>query len=167
MKTLRKSAAQVVVIGTFGILLAGCGGGSSGTTTVPPTTTINGIAVPPEPDATLNAATIAGVDSNNNGVRDDLERIAAKTSSNQVEFNNSLNSIKSELTQIYASTPQSREEALIILSQAPCVDVMNIPGRNEITMDVIFNTPARKEKLAAFNNVLGVVFGEELKCSTQ
>ena len=38
---------------------------------------INGIVVPPEPDPTLNNATLAGVDSNNNGVRDDVERAIA------------------------------------------------------------------------------------------
>ena len=34
---------------------------------------ING-DLPPEPDPTANSATLAGVDSNNNGIRDDVER---------------------------------------------------------------------------------------------
>ena len=34
---------------------------------------ING-TLPPEPDATANNATLAGVDSNSNGIRDDVER---------------------------------------------------------------------------------------------
>jgi len=34
---------------------------------------ING-TLPPEPDPTANSATLAGVDSNNNGIRDDVER---------------------------------------------------------------------------------------------
>ena len=34
---------------------------------------ING-ALPPEPDSAENNATLAGVDSNNNGIRDDVER---------------------------------------------------------------------------------------------
>jgi hypothetical protein len=35
---------------------------------------INGYRLPPEPDETLNNSTILGIDSNNNGVRDDVER---------------------------------------------------------------------------------------------
>ena len=39
---------------------------------------INGILVPPEPAPTINNSTLAGVDSNANGVRDDVERIIAQ-----------------------------------------------------------------------------------------
>lgn len=35
--------------------------------------------VPPEPDPTINDASLAGVDSNNNGIRDDVERWISKT----------------------------------------------------------------------------------------
>lgn len=42
------------------------------------TETINGIAVPPMPDKSANNATVAGIDSNANGVRDDIERIVAE-----------------------------------------------------------------------------------------
>ncbi|WP_304543632.1 hypothetical protein [Sulfurimonas microaerophilic] len=35
---------------------------------------INGHRLPPEPDETLNNSTLLGIDSNNNGVRDDVER---------------------------------------------------------------------------------------------
>ncbi len=35
---------------------------------------INGHKLPPEPDPTLNNATLLGIDSNSNGVRDDVER---------------------------------------------------------------------------------------------
>ena len=36
--------------------------------------TINGYTLPPEPDKATNDATLLGIDSNNNGVRDDVER---------------------------------------------------------------------------------------------
>jgi hypothetical protein len=36
--------------------------------------TINGHRLPPEPDETLNNSTLLGIDTNNNGVRDDVER---------------------------------------------------------------------------------------------
>ena len=41
--------------------------------------TINGHTLPPEPDPKINNATLLGVDSNNNGVRDDVERWIYKT----------------------------------------------------------------------------------------
>lgn len=40
--------------------------------------TINGIKVPPLPDKTENDKTIGGIDINNNGVRDDVERLIAE-----------------------------------------------------------------------------------------
>lgn len=36
--------------------------------------TINGHVLPPEPDPKINNSTLLGIDSNNNGVRDDVER---------------------------------------------------------------------------------------------
>jgi hypothetical protein len=39
--------------------------------------TINGAVVPPEPPPELNNATLAGFDTNGNGVRDDVERVLA------------------------------------------------------------------------------------------
>ena len=35
---------------------------------------VNGYILPPEPDETLNNSTLLGIDSNDNGVRDDVER---------------------------------------------------------------------------------------------
>jgi hypothetical protein len=55
------------IISTLFILISfsACGG------TAP--TLPSGYTLPPMPDATANSATIAGIDSNNNGVRDDVE----------------------------------------------------------------------------------------------
>ena len=39
---------------------------------------INGYILPPEPDETLNNSTMLGIDSNDNGVRDDVERYIVK-----------------------------------------------------------------------------------------
>ena len=36
--------------------------------------TINGYTLPPEPNSTMNNSTLFGIDSNKNGVRDDVER---------------------------------------------------------------------------------------------
>lgn len=68
-------------------LIAACSGGESSngadnTATTPTSPTgaediINGIKVPPLPDPKINNATQAGVDSNSNGIRDDVERVLA------------------------------------------------------------------------------------------
>jgi hypothetical protein len=40
--------------------------------------TLNGVTVPPEPPKALNDLTLAGFDTNGNGVRDDVERMIAR-----------------------------------------------------------------------------------------
>jgi hypothetical protein len=69
-----------------------CGENGDGTLSADISTSeiINGIAVPPEPDMTENNATLAGVDSNSNGVRDDVERLIAQTVKTQNSFDKSL-----------------------------------------------------------------------------
>jgi len=47
---------------------------------------INGYRLPPEPDPTLNNSTLLGIDVNNNGVRDDVERYVIQRYSNDPEF---------------------------------------------------------------------------------
>lgn len=80
---------------TFVVLaLLGCSGGGGGDTTSGAVNsggdttsgTINGINVPPAPDAAANQATVAGVDSNNNSVRDDVERMLATDFGTQPTF---------------------------------------------------------------------------------
>ncbi|NPC56659.1 hypothetical protein [Caenimonas soli] len=74
MACKRASSFWRVVTLTSAMLLSACGGGDKSVTSA---LVINGIAVPPEPDKALNQATVAGVDSNGNGVRDDVERLIA------------------------------------------------------------------------------------------
>lgn len=96
----RKAIAIACVVSS--VFLSSCGGGSEGTsstesadamkqaqgvtgTTVPggwkgrapKMDVINGVTVPPEPAPAVNNATLAGVDVNSNGVRDDVERVVA------------------------------------------------------------------------------------------
>jgi len=46
---------------------------------------VNGHVLPPEPDPTVNNATLLGIDSNNNGVRDDVERKVYSTYSKAIQ----------------------------------------------------------------------------------
>ena len=44
---------------------------------------INGYTLPPKPDKTINDSTLLGIDVNNNGVRDDVERYIINTYNNE------------------------------------------------------------------------------------
>jgi Repeat of unknown function (DUF5648) len=60
---------------------------------------INGIVVPPAPDPIANNATLAGVDSNSNGVRDDVDRkIAELLGSNVINYQEAVLVARTEVT---------------------------------------------------------------------
>jgi hypothetical protein len=87
-------------------ILASCGGGDNSTETAteqaqaavpgawtgraPKVEVINGITVPPEPSLAANNATLAGVDANANGVRDDVDRKLAKAQLTPAEYSASI-----------------------------------------------------------------------------
>ena len=72
------------------LTLSACGGDDSKDTPTPTTTqktvVINGHTLPPMPDKTLNDSTLLGIDSNNNGVRDDVEIWIYETYTEPVEI---------------------------------------------------------------------------------
>jgi hypothetical protein len=68
----------LLLIAAIGLMSCGGGGGGGGTP-VATGETINGIAVPPAPPAATATSTTAGVDTNSNGVRDDVERTLAQS----------------------------------------------------------------------------------------
>jgi len=55
-----------ILIFLFFVFLTGCGGDNK-------ITSVN-YNLPPEPDPKINNTTLLGIDSNNNGIRDDIER---------------------------------------------------------------------------------------------
>ncbi len=74
-------------------------------------TVINGISVPTEPDQILNNKTLAGVDSNKNGVRDDLERLIAKNfGCNTKKYSEAFNFAKLEQAVVVAQSKESIEK---------------------------------------------------------
>ena len=73
-----------------------------------PTTVIYGEIVPPEPDSTLNNSTLAGVDVNKNGVRDDVERLLVKEfGSNQAKFLEAMKYARAEQAAIVNPTREN------------------------------------------------------------
>lgn len=86
---MKNQHLKPVVIGAFVAFLVGCGGSNNATPSDPTAATastsvepqferINGILVPPEPSRSENSRTVEGVDLDKNGVRDDMDRWAAK-----------------------------------------------------------------------------------------
>ena len=60
------------------IALAGCGGGGQGSSAPQPTTeVVNGMTVPLAPDTATNNRTVSGIDSDSDGIRDDVQRAMA------------------------------------------------------------------------------------------
>lgn len=96
---LKRVALLFGLVFSTSLLLVACGGGNSDTPSATSITStsegkkealavpstwiprgyqvINGITVPPEPSPIVNNSTLAGVDLNKNGVRDDVERVIA------------------------------------------------------------------------------------------
>ena len=70
---MKKMKSIIILISL--ILLSGC----SNSKVENPENLINGYIVPPMPDKTLNDSTLFGVDIDNNGIRDDIDRFIAES----------------------------------------------------------------------------------------
>jgi hypothetical protein len=73
-----KNNACFILIALLMLLISGCSDTkkdeTAGTDTNATPLVINGYTLPPEPDPKVNNSTLLGIDSNDNGVRDDVER---------------------------------------------------------------------------------------------
>ena len=107
---------------------------------------ING-ALPPEPDSVENNATLVGVDSNNNGIRDDVERaIYLQYKDNQravVAMLQYAKELQMEFTDVYNS------ETLVAVIQEEgrgslCVFLLNNKLGDTVD-ELVFNTTQRKQ----------------------
>jgi hypothetical protein len=154
------------------LLLSSCGGGGSsgGSTSTTPTTTtneiINGISVPPEPDPTANNATLAGIDSNSNGVRDDVERKIAERVSNQNDFTATMK--EAVVYEWLLSHPaKTKDDGLKFFSSTVCA-IKNPVGEvytgddGRFPLDQIYNTPARQKIYTEMTRLTGAFAGDDL-----
>jgi hypothetical protein len=94
MKKSMKKYVIYVLIALFSLALYACNGGGGGNNdnqtgsigSGSDEDVINGIIVPPVPDPIIDSESVAGVDSNNNVVRDKVERRIATEFGLDVEF---------------------------------------------------------------------------------
>lgn len=170
IKALGTSRWALLGLLTVGVLalLAACGGGKeTSAPTAEPTATltpdrqvagaspavkyevINGMTVPPEPDAERNNATLAGVDVNANGIRDDVERqIAAKVLS-KAEFDNAI-SIATIYQRVLVSGLSSQADADTFMVAVSCAGIKTTERlRRGIIQSLVLNT---SERVKAFRS---------------
>jgi hypothetical protein len=132
-----------LVVGAAGLLAAcgGGGGGSSPQSPSSPTGHINGISVPPEPDPQANVATVAGVDSNVNGIRDDIERqIASNFGTEPSTF--ALATRHAQRLQAAIATPSATATSSY-LDVIRCMSDSQLLERLSVQTEATLNTPAR------------------------
>ncbi|MDB5225329.1 MAG: hypothetical protein JWL87_281 [Candidatus Adlerbacteria bacterium] len=99
--------------------------------------------LPPEPNEAENNATLAGIDSNNNGIRDDVERAiyfkyqeSAKAAAPAFQYAKAL---QMEFTRVYNS------ETLVAVIQEEGRGYSCVYGREEEVENLVFNTEMRKK----------------------
>ena len=75
---------------------------------------VDGYRLPPEPDPTVNNATLLGIDSNDNGVRDDVERYIYSRFTKEPEYSKTKTAIAMQYAKAYqfimANDPQNAFE---------------------------------------------------------
>lgn len=135
----------LVCIVVLPILLSACGGGSSSSSTpaANSASTINGITVPPAPDSVANNATLAGVDSNNNGVRDDVERLIAITNSSTSQQRKTTSRISAAMKAQIALTATIQNSSDYRKYECNVTDLGAEDG--VVLHHAIFNTKERRE----------------------
>ena len=176
------------------LLLASCGGGGStdpnataqsndegtktiqavsGSTAVPGTWTgrapkmevINGITVPPEPAPAINNATLAGVDVNKNGVRDDVERKLAVLATKKSDFDKSIAYINAYQKIFTLPLPTTRALALLIIREQYCAlnGIGDLP-RGLKASKLLADNANRKQRLQQFDDMVNGYFASEVDC---
>lgn len=132
---------------------------------MPPAETINGIAVPPEPSPILNNATLAGVDVNKNGVRDDVERVIAKKAPNSTSFSASME-IAAATQSILTAGLQSQAEADKYTLAVACASekMVDVLTTKDVQLSVV-NNPARLNSFkSATRKYGGIVVDASADC---
>jgi hypothetical protein len=135
------------------------------TISVYPILIINGIRLPPEPNEEENNATLVGVDSNDNGVRDDVERAIYVKYPTKIRQQILMQAAKAH--QLMVADPDGVENAvkwqkIISNKRIACksylYDNFNIEFRLETTdflEDALYNTTNRVKRYLRYNHALG------------
>jgi hypothetical protein len=148
----KKIFLGLCAVGVIAVGLVACGGGSGAGSNSGTATTINGIAVPPAPDAAANNATLAGVDSNNNGLRDDAEIMIVSLTKKDA-YESYVLQIAKLMQRLATESISSQTEYNTIQTQIYCLNAKRTQQEKEILsiQDIessIVNSRERSAKLA-------------------
>jgi hypothetical protein len=125
-----------------------------------------GEGVPPDPGP-ANDLTVAGIDSNNNGVRDDVERILSQRFGGTPDYAHAIDWARIYQSKI-VNPPQTRAAALVLISAGLCAAQQGSEQLQGYRMsNLILNTPAREAAASAFNRVYMGFGSEELSPCAQ
>lgn len=139
LRWARRALAVVLVAS-----MAGCGGGSSQSTSPPENVErINGIVVPPSPDAAANQASVGGVDVNGNGIRDDIDRQIAQNFGTEPQLL-TLATEHAQRLQAVISTPSSAANTAYA-NQFRCLRDRGVLDRLSSQTRATLDTTARKK----------------------
>ncbi len=121
---------------------------------------INGISVPPEPGEQESTETIAWVDTNSNGVRDDVERKIAEEYGNDIEtYSNAIEQAKITHDLLVSLTPDTAKEEYV--ESVRCSNRMELISFQFVDNEYL-NTPDRRSKYAKLlTGVSGRVGGKD------
>lgn len=157
-----KYYSQALIL-TIPLLLVSCGG-SSTTNTMTQTQTINGVTVPYEPDPVENTSTLRGIDSNSNGIRDDIEIEIAKDFGDDAERHDSAMSIARIETEILVNPTRDNIDKLSALSYCSILSYEEQNIINSLVLDTLERRKAYGDALAgSFYNLAAV---EATNCET-
>lgn len=126
---------------------------------------VNGYQLPSEPDEKLNNSTLLGIDFNNNGVRDDVERKIIVKYIKSIEIELMLSYAKAHqlmLNDPIGSAPQSQADMQRVLNCKMYLKRQNLQVENitKYTEDITYNTKERVKAYLDFNQALsGGVYG--------
>ena len=107
---------------------------------------INGITVPPEPSPEVNNATLAGVDINGNGVRDDIERFIALTIKDRKDFEIIMPLARNINKLATASTTLAKEEIDEIYKTNGCIG-LKFYRKQKVNIDKVITEMTINTKL--------------------
>jgi hypothetical protein len=154
---LRARLCLVAASALLGLSACGSGGGGGGSNN----TTSRDLPADPGPAAT---ATADGVDTNSNGVRDEVERNISTNTPADTDFNATMQVAAAYQKFIASPTPANRAEALALYGAVACAGgggSVYAGSDGKFLLVETFNTPERVVKYQAIGKQIGGGFSSD------
>lgn len=161
---IKQNSLIAIALLVISIMISGCtqSSGYSTGTRAAGGEVINGHTLPPEPDPAINNATLAGVDVNDNGVRDDVERKIYLEHELEIERQYLMMVAKQAIKALCASDliENAKQWERLDNYGDGCKSYIfdeygiNLYGNVDFIEDNIYNTRARIEKYMKYNQAL-------------